>query len=153
MAAMDWLIMITSQTCCMWSSYTRNPCHPYSGLIITQSGQAYYVNEKGIPVAQGVSPLHVLPDGTIGKSTAGHVSTPSTTMSLPHTPAVQAPIASAVSKPGKYQNCRCYHCSRTVAAAIVLELRIAAIFPSVKNSHELENYHLCGMSLFYSVGQ
>lgn len=51
----------------------------YAGLIITQSGQAYYVNEKGVPIAQGVAPPSLseslIPKSSIAASSAAVTST------------------------------------------------------------------------------
>lgn len=53
----------------------------FVGLIITQSGQTYYVNEQGIPVAQGMAPSQLLSDALLPRSSAA--GSPIQTVSQP----------------------------------------------------------------------
>ncbi|XP_067935473.1 uncharacterized protein [Watersipora subatra] len=62
------------------------------GLIITQSGQAYYVNEQGIPVAQGMAPVQLLSDNMIAKSAVPAVSVTSTSPQLLPAVSTNAPV-------------------------------------------------------------
>ena len=51
----------------------------FVGLIITQSGQAYYVNEQGIPIAQGIAPSQFLPEALLPRSSSASSSPVQTT--------------------------------------------------------------------------
>ena len=55
-------------------------------MVITQSGQAYYVNEQGIPVAQGMAPVQLLSENLMSKAAMSSTSVPSSTVVASTTP-------------------------------------------------------------------